>query len=515
MPAAKTQGKGAAAEKNDNGDSAKDTNGTGGHAKAGSDEKAAAVQALRETLKAEREKITLLGRPVSTLTLFAQFVGHFIATRFVSFFTKPVVWLVVFPSMAVWFAAKRSLATELFVPPVCGERDGGILWQVEFAFFEAAWWLILGILSSIGFGTGLHSGLMFLFPHVMQVVGAAEGCHTTQGLVAWYQHPCKLDCSTTTGPKDDATVSFLRLWGLVTVQCMLWGVGTAIGEIPPYAVAKAARASGSTDSEFQAEVEEAKSKTDLFSKMKIWTINFTEKHGFVGVFLLAAWPNAAFDMCGMCCGYLMMPFWTFFLATALGKGVVKVNLQAALFVNLFGSGFFHVLATGVESIDHTLSGVAGKQLGLKDLVVKGRTKLVQQFELQSRVLPEKLFAGQEGDLDIHDVRHLYRKYSSGDEIAERVLQAWDKNTNGEIDAMELREAASRTDGMVSLGALDPGAGQSPLKTCWELFVVGLVLFFVMSIVNQFAQMRQQEADEKRLEDMAQEADGKKEGKKKQ
>ena len=28
--------------------------------------------------------------------------------------------------------------------------------------FEAVWWLVLGILSSIGFGTGLHSGIMFL-----------------------------------------------------------------------------------------------------------------------------------------------------------------------------------------------------------------------------------------------------------------------------------------------------------------------------------------------------------------
>ena len=90
--------------------------------------------------------------------------------------------------------------------------------------------------------------------------------------------------------------------------------------------------------------EEAKSKTDVFNRMKLWTVawqtrigiecdaavearvvvisevNFTEKHGFLGIFLLApgsqshtacahikihalaaacrSWPNAAFDMCG-------------------------------------------------------------------------------------------------------------------------------------------------------------------------------------------------------------------------
>ena len=31
----------------------------------------------------------------------------------------------------------------------------------------------------------------------------------------------------------------------------------------------------------------------------MYTIEFTEKHGFFGVYLLASWPNAAFDMCGM------------------------------------------------------------------------------------------------------------------------------------------------------------------------------------------------------------------------
>jgi len=402
----------------------------------------------------------------------------------------------------LWLAAKHRLAPELFSPPVCGVKDAGILWQLDFAVIEAAWWLILGILSSIGFGTGLHSGLMFLFPHVMQVVGAAEGCHTTAGLVAWYQHPCKLDCSTTYGPKDDSTVTFFRLWALVTVPCMVWGIGTAVGEIPPYAVAKAARTAGSADSEFHAEVEEAKSKTDPFSRMKIWTINFTERHGFMGVFLLAAWPNAAFDMCGMCCGYLLMPFWTFFLATACGKGIVKVNLQAAFFVNLFGSSFFHVLASGVDSLNASLATTMGKDFGLGDLLVKGRKKLLQQFELQSRIAPEKLFHGQDGDLDIHDVKQLYRKYTGGDDIAHRVLAEWDKNRNGEICINELREAASRTDGMISLGALDPGAGQSVVKACWDMFVVGLVLFFVMSIMNQLAQLKQQELDEARVAELA-------------
>merc|ERR1712176_1250989 len=110
--------------------------------------------------------------------------------------------------------------------------------------------------------------------------------------------------------------------------------------------------------------------------MKIWTIDFTEKHGFLGVFLLASWPNAAFDMCGMCCGYVLMPFWTFFIATSLGKGVVKVNLQAFFFVMLFGTGFFKMLLTGLESVNSALQSAVGKDFQLRQLAETGRAKLV-------------------------------------------------------------------------------------------------------------------------------------------
>jgi hypothetical protein len=39
-------------------------------------------------------------------------------------------------------------------------------------FLYVTWWVGLGILSSIGLGTGMHSGLLFLFPHMLKVRGA-------------------------------------------------------------------------------------------------------------------------------------------------------------------------------------------------------------------------------------------------------------------------------------------------------------------------------------------------------
>jgi len=318
---------------------------------------------------------------------------------------------------------------------------------------------------------------MFLFPHVMQVVGAAEACNTSVGLVTWYQHPCKLDCVTTSGPKDGSTVTLLRLWSMVTVQCMLWGFGTAVGELPPYLVSKAARLAGSKDSDYEAELEEARKSTDVFSRMKIWTIDFTEKHGFFGVFMLASWPNAAFDMCGMCCGYVLMPFWTFFVATCLGKGGVKVNLQAFFFVTLFGSAFFKVLLSGLDSLNSGIQGVVGVDLKIAPTVEKVRTSLVRKFELQSRFPVERLFEGKKGDLDLKGIQKLFGDDDDSTAVAKRVLAEWDTSKDGKLSLAEVRLAASRTDGKVSLTSLDPGTGTGLLKTLWELFIVGLVFFF--------------------------------------
>ena len=33
----------------------------------------------------------------------------------------------------------------------------------------AVWWVGLGVLSSVGLGSGMHSGVLFLFPHILKV----------------------------------------------------------------------------------------------------------------------------------------------------------------------------------------------------------------------------------------------------------------------------------------------------------------------------------------------------------
>ena len=65
----------------------------------------------------------------------------------------------------------------------------------------------------------------------------------------------------------------------------------------------------------------------LVGSMQGWMMAFIRSHGFAGILLLAAWPNAAFDLCGICCGHFRMPFWQFFGATFIGKALIKVGMH--------------------------------------------------------------------------------------------------------------------------------------------------------------------------------------------
>ena len=67
-------------------------------------------------------------------------------------------------------------------------------------FISILHWFILGVLSTIGFGFGFHTGALFLMPH----------------LIDTYQ-----------GSMIDL---FLTNW----IPLIFWSIGSSIGELPPY-----------------------------------------------------------------------------------------------------------------------------------------------------------------------------------------------------------------------------------------------------------------------------------------
>jgi membrane protein YqaA with SNARE-associated domain len=287
-----------------------------------------------------------------------------------------------------------------------------ILWIV--------WWLGLGILSSIGLGTGMHTGLMFLFPHIMKVCLAASECGTTnfpsRGDMFFRHDPSLFTCV-----EKGSGALFFDIFKKIFIPCMLWGTGTAIGEIPPYAISRAARESGVANREF-LDIQETKSSIPLLDYMKVWMINFLQRHGFIGVILMSAWPNAAFDLCGICCGHFLMPFWSFFLATFIGKALIKINGQACFFITLFTEKY---VASVVSWVEH--------------IIPSSMDPCVRFKNQPCHIFLEKL---------LHNLREKF--YHRDSETAAGESTSW-------------------------------------LSSLWNSFILVLILFFLLSCIQQFAQ----------------------------
>lgn len=41
-------------------------------------------------------------------------------------------------------------------------------------------------------------------------------------------------------------------------------------------------------------------------------------------------PNPLFDLAGITCGHFLVPFWTFFGATLIGKAIIKMHIQVGI-----------------------------------------------------------------------------------------------------------------------------------------------------------------------------------------
>ncbi|KAJ7422152.1 hypothetical protein WISP_38999 [Willisornis vidua] len=285
---------------------------------------------------------------------------------------------------------------------------------MEKKFFWCAYWVGLGILSSVGLGTGLHTFLLYLGPHIASVTLAAYECNSVDFPEPPY--PDQIIC-----PEQGTPQGSISLWAIISkvrLEACMWGAGTAIGELPPYFMARAARLSGAEpdDEEYQefeemlehaetaqasgwkqpllvcpffalscdcfgegsnrvpepfphrlrcweslelmewdimschqnipacgflrrsvafdalyemATSDELFAVTDFASRAKVAVQNLVQKVGFFGILACASIPNPLFDLAGITCGHFLVPFWTFFGATLIGKAVIKMHIQAS------------------------------------------------------------------------------------------------------------------------------------------------------------------------------------------
>lgn len=88
----------------------------------------------------------------------------------------------------------------------------------------------------------------------------------------------------------------------VRLEAFLWGAGTALGELPPYFMAKAARLSGydQEDDEDLKEFEELQKKRatgeslTILDRGKVFMEQIVERVGFWGILACASVSNQCF-----------------------------------------------------------------------------------------------------------------------------------------------------------------------------------------------------------------------------
>ncbi|GAV03866.1 hypothetical protein RvY_14235 [Ramazzottius varieornatus] len=221
----------------------------------------------------------------------------------------------------------------------------GYLFKVEKKLLTCAYWIGLGILSSVGLGTGLHTFILYLGPHIASVTLAAYECGTLNFPQPPYPDeiicPDAIDGLVYVQAAGDPHVTLWKIMSKVRIESLMWGLGTAIGELPPYFMARAARLSGEESEkimELQAlrEGRREHQKLGLMNRGKIFMEQLVARVGFFGILLGASIPNPLFDLAGITCGHFLVPFTTFFGATLIGKAIVKMHIQM-IFVIIFFS----------------------------------------------------------------------------------------------------------------------------------------------------------------------------------
>ncbi|VFV25495.1 transmembrane protein 49 [Lynx pardinus] len=161
--------------------------------------------------------------------------------------------------------------------------------RIEKQFLLYAYWIGLGILSSVGLGTGLHTFLLYLGPHIASVTLAAYECNSVNFPEPPY--PDQIIC-----PDEESIEGTISLWSIISkvrIEACMWGIGTAIGELPPYFMARAARLSGAEPDDeeyqdFEEMLEHAETAQDFASRAKLAVQNLVQKVGFFGILACAS-----------------------------------------------------------------------------------------------------------------------------------------------------------------------------------------------------------------------------------
>ncbi|OIV92599.1 hypothetical protein TanjilG_17950 [Lupinus angustifolius] len=163
------------------------------------------------------------------------------------------------------------------------------------------WWLALGVASSIGLGSGLHTFVLYLGPHIALFTIKAMQCGRVDLKSALYdttqlkRSPSWLDkdCSQFGPPlfqsEYGSRVPLSSILPQVQVEAVLWGLGTALGELPPYFISRAARLSGrEVDAMEELDSDDRGIMAAQLNQIKRWFLSHAQYLNFLTILVLAS-----------------------------------------------------------------------------------------------------------------------------------------------------------------------------------------------------------------------------------
>ncbi|PKA57395.1 hypothetical protein AXF42_Ash013582 [Apostasia shenzhenica] len=74
--------------------------------------------------------------------------------------------------------------------------------------------------------------------------------------------------------------------------------------------------------------------SSLIKEIKLWLFSQSQHLSFLTILVLASVPNPLFDLAGIMCGQFGIPFWKFFLATLVGKAIIKTHIQTTFIISV-------------------------------------------------------------------------------------------------------------------------------------------------------------------------------------
>ena len=291
------------------------------------------ISELREKHHWELENLTLTSQPFKTLKFFTLAVIQYIKKTSLYLLAKGG-WVMLF-SVAV-----GTLGIVLMTLGCLHEKH---LEELLEYFRFGLWWVPLGVASSIGLGSGLHTFVLYLGPHIALFTLKAVQCgrvdlksapyDTTQlsRSASWLDKNCSEFGPPLFQSVYDSQVPLSSILPQVQLEAILWGIGTAIGELPPYFISRAARLSGGrVDAMEELDSEDKR----VLSRIKCWFLSHSQHLNFFTILVLASVPNPLFDLAGIMCGQFGIPFWKFFLATLIGKAIIKTHIQTIFIISV-------------------------------------------------------------------------------------------------------------------------------------------------------------------------------------